>query len=209
MIEMQNVKLQGNLKAPSKAMVMIHGRGANADDILSLSEYFNVDDILYAAPQSENNSWYPYSFLNPVEDNEPYLSKALDLIDSIFAELNEKGISNENIFILGFSQGACLGLEYAARKAQRFFGIAALSGGLIGREINTKNYKSNFFETPIFIGCSDDDPHIPMYRLRETEKILKALKANVNLKIYEGIGHTVIQEEIDIINHILSTNRFS
>jgi predicted esterase len=187
------------------AMIMIHGRGADAQDILSLSDEFNVEGVAYIAPQANNYTWYPYSFLSPVEMNEPGRSSGLSVIDSIVKQLNEYGFTSENIFLLGFSQGACLSLEYAARFPKKITAVFGLSGGLIGEQSELINYNGDLSGTEIFLGCSDIDPHIPLQRVNETEKIFRSLKAKVEKRIYAGMGHTINNDEINFMrNKLLS-----
>jgi len=184
-------------------MIMIHGRGATAEDILSLSAEFNFDGIAYLAPQAKDNTWYPYSFLNPIEMNEPGITSGLALIDSMVDMLLQKGFSSEQIYLLGFSQGACLNLEYAARNPKKFGGVFGLSGGLIGDKVTPRNYLGNLQGTEVFLGCSDVDPHIPLERVDETEEVFKNLRANITKRIYKGMAHTVNWDEIDFVKTLL------
>lgn len=192
------------LGTASHVLMMIHGRGSSAEDIISLSQYLKVDDFTLLAPQATNHTWYPYSFLAPPSQNEPWLSSALDLLNEIVHDLKAKGIVNENIYFLGFSQGACLTLEYVTRNAARYGGIIAFTGGLIGDKIYAENYRDVFSGTPVFIGTSDPDPHVPVERVNATEKILEKMNAVVTKKIYNGMGHTINQDEIDFANKILN-----
>ena len=193
------------LSDASKALILLHGRGGSAEDILSLANYLQVNDFALIAPQATNNTWYPYSFMMPQESNEPWLSSALEVVNNIFDDIIKAGIAAENIYLAGFSQGACLTLEFAARNAQKLGGIIAFSGGLIGQEINRNNYQNDFQQTPIFIGCSDVDPHIPLKRVHESEAILQEMNAMVTAKIYPGMGHTINEDEIKFVNdNILS-----
>ena len=187
------------------AIIMIHGRGATAESILSLASEFTNKEIAYIAPQAFQNSWYPFSFLQPIKSNEPYLSSALSVIDNLVVQLINKNYKTENIFLLGFSQGACLTLEYAARNPKKFGGIFGLSGGLIGPPDTPRNYSGSFNNTTIFLGCSNIDPHIPKERVDETEEVFLKMNASVTKKIYEGMAHTIIQDEIDFINAILNS----
>lgn len=164
------------LQDARKALIMIHGRGANAGDILSLAKYLAVKDYALIAPQATNNTWYPYSFVAPVAQNEPWLSSAMDVIKDVVADVNKQGIANESIYFLGFSQGACLSLEYAARNATRYGGIIAFSGGLIGDAIYSENYTGDFNRTPVFIGSSNPDFHIPVARVYASADILSTLR---------------------------------
>src|SRR3990172_5366238 len=187
------------LDSAKSVMIMIHGRGATAEDILSLSAEFNFDGVAYLAPQAKGNTWYPYSFLSPIEMNKPGITSGLALIDSIVEMLLQKGFSGEQIYLLGFSQGACLSLEYAARNPQKFGGVVGLSGGLIGPTVNSLNYNGNLEETEIFLGCSDVDLHIPLKRVDETEAVFIKLGANLTKRIYEGMAHTINKDEIDFV----------
>lgn len=186
-----------------KVLIMVHGRGAGAEDILSLAAYLNVGEYTLIAPRATGNTWYPYSFLAPRKNNEPWLSSALDVLGGILKEANDSGIRSNNTYFLGFSQGACLTLEFAARNAQRFGGIAAFTGGLIGESINENEYVGDFDMTPVFIGSSDPDPHVPVARVHETTRILKKMNANVNEIIYPGMGHTVSENEIEVVNRTI------
>jgi phospholipase/carboxylesterase len=187
----------------SAVLIMVHGRGGSAEDILTIAQYLNTKDFCLLAPEAVNNTWYPYSFLSPVERNEPWLSSALSVLKGIVEELKGKGISEEKIYFLGFSQGACLTLEFVARNAARFGGVAALTGGLIGEQLNIENYKGDFAGTPVFIGTSDPDPHVPVTRVNESEQILNQMNASVTKKIYKGMGHTISQDEINELNQLI------
>ncbi len=191
------------LETADAAMIMVHGRGATAESILTLANEFNVDGIAYLAPQANMNTWYPYSFLAPIEINEPGITSGLELIDSIVNDLLSKGFSMDKIFLLGFSQGACLSLEYAARNPANFGGVFGLSGGLIGPTGTPRNYKGSFNGSVVFLGCSDVDPHIPIERVDETEKVFLEMNANVTKRIYKGMDHTINQDEINFIKSIL------
>ncbi|MEO8415435.1 MAG: dienelactone hydrolase family protein [Ginsengibacter sp.] len=193
----------GNKINPTKALIMLHGRGSNAEDILSLAGNLHVKDYLLAAPEATNGSWYPQSFLAPPKQNEPWLSSALDLIKTIVAGIQKRGIPKDQIFFTGFSQGACLTLEYVARNAAKYGGVAAFTGGLIGDKIYTENYKGDFTGTPVFIGSSNPDFHIPVRRVYATTNILKNMGGAVTEKIYDNMGHTIIPEEITTVNNII------
>lgn len=191
------------LAEADKAVIMLHGRGAPAEDILSLSAYLDIRDYALLAPQANGNSWYPLSFLTLPQQNEPWLSSALALIQEIVEDLVGKGFTRKSIYFVGFSQGACLTLEFACRHAAGYGGIVAFTGGLIGDQVYTANYGGDFQRTPVFIGTSDPDPHIPVERVYATEKMLSTLNASVSLKVYPGMGHTIIQEEIDAANQFV------
>jgi len=193
------------LEDAKAAMIMIHGRGASAQDILSLAYELDLSDMAYIAPQASGNTWYPHSFLNPLEMNEPGLTSGLAVIDSIVEMILQKGFSYEQIYLLGFSQGACLSLEYAARNPKKFGGVFGLSGGLIGESIIRQNYAGNLDETEVFLGCSNIDPHIPLKRIDETEDIFKTLNANVTKRIYSGMAHTVNEDEMSFVQSIVKT----
>ena len=179
------------------AMILIHGRGASAEDIMELGVYLPHPNLAYLAPQAANHTWYPYSFLSPIEQNEPFLSSALEMIASLVGKIEDAGIPTEKIIIGGFSQGACLSAEFAARHPRRYGGLLLFSGGLIGPPGTLRDYKGSLAGTPVFIGCSDVDFHIPLARVEETAEILTQLGAQVNKKIYPNMGHTIIQDEID------------
>ena len=191
------------LNEAKKALVMAHGRGAFAEDILSLAGYFNVNDYALLAPQAINNTWYPYSFLMPPQQNEPWLSSALDILKQVEADINAAGIQSDNIYFLGFSQGACLMLEFITRHAKKWGGAVAFTGGLIGDKIYNENYSGDFLQTPVFIGSSDPDMHVPVERVQATATILKDMHADVTVKIYPGMGHTISTDEIEKANALI------
>lgn len=191
------------LTRDSTVLIMLHGRGGSAEDILSLASYLDAKDFTLLAPQATNNTWYPYSFLAPPSQNEPWLSSALNLLKELLDELNAKEIHSQNIFFLGFSQGACLTLEFVTRNADRYGGIVAFTGGLIGDKIYNENYKGDFQNTPIFIGTSNPDPHVPVERVYATTNILKDMNAHVTEKVYSNMGHTINQDEIEQANKIV------
>lgn len=200
----KNIITSGKPISEAKSvLIMIHGRGATAGDIISLSQYFSMEDFAVLAPQATNQTWYPYSFLSPPRQNEPWLTSAMHVLKEIVRELNDKQISSDNIFFLGFSQGACLMLEFVTRNAVKYGGVVAFTGGLIGDKIYKENYKGDFRNTPVFIGTSDPDPHVPVERVRETSSILKNMNADLNLKIYKNMGHTISQDEIDEANSFI------
>jgi phospholipase/carboxylesterase len=192
-----------SLDDADKALILIHGRGASARDILGLAYNLNVEDYALIAPQATNSTWYPYSFLAEPPNNEPWLSSALSLIDEIINELNESGIPDEHIFFAGFSQGACLALEYVTRNARKWGGVAAFTGGLIGDKIYQANYNGDFQQTPVFIGSSNPDAHVPVVRVQQTTELMKSLNAQVTERIYPNIGHTIIDDEIREANRLV------
>lgn len=186
-------------------MIMIHGRGASAESIITLSNEFDTGNIHYRAPQADQFTWYPYSFLQPTKQNEPGLSSGLQLIFDMISDLENEGIAKENILLLGFSQGACLSTEFVARHPGKYGGLIALSGGLIGDSIKKENYDGDLENTPYFVGCSNVDPHIPVERVDDSVEVLQNLGADITKKIYPGMGHTVNQDEIDHIKKIISS----
>jgi phospholipase/carboxylesterase len=195
-----------SLKEANKALIMIHGRGASAEDILSLGEYLSINDYALVAPQATNNTWYPFSFLMPLQQNEPWLSSALELLNEIVTDINNEGITSDHIYFTGFSQGACLTLEFVTRNAKKFGGITAFTGGLIGDKIYSQNYKGNFESTPVFIGTSNPDPHVPIERVYATENIMRSMHADVTVKVYENMGHTINNDEIQNANKLIFKN---
>ncbi|SRR5258706_3641506 len=200
----KNIVAAGNdLTATTKVLIMLHGRGASAEDILSFASHLHVSDFSLFAPQATNNTWYPYSFLAPPSQNEPWLSSALKLLRELVDDIRSKGVSTDNIYFLGFSQGACLTLEFVTRNAARYGGVVALTGGLIGDKIYSENYKGDFQNTPVFIGTGNPDPHVPVERVYATTNILKNMNAVVTEKIYVGMGHTINQDEIDYANKLV------
>src|SRR5687767_1591417 len=185
------------------AVVLLHGRGDSAAGILGLADEFDVPDITWIVPNAAGNSWYPYSFLSPIERNEPYLSSALHLVDSLVETLVAEGMSHARIVLMGFSQGACLSQEFAARNARRYGAIIGLSGGLIGAPGTPREYTGGFEETPVFLGCSDVDPHIPVERVRESAELFRRMGASVDERIYPRMGHTINADEIQAATAIL------
>ena len=184
--------------------ILLHGRGASAEDILGLASDLRLTDVAYLAPQAAGNTWYPYSFLTPMDKNEPSLSSALGTVAALVAHLGERGISPDRVALMGFSQGACLALEYAARHARRYACVAALSGGLIGPPGTPRDYAGSFDGTSIFLGCSDIDPHIPLERVKESAEVCRKMGATVDERIYPGMGHTVNVDEMTAVREILS-----
>ncbi len=192
-----------SLKTARAAMLMVHGRGAHAEDILTLADRLAQPGFAYLAPQAANNTWYPNRFLAPLETNEPWLTSALQLLGRTLAEILEAGIPYERVMLLGFSQGACLTLEFAARNARRFGGVAGLTGGLIGPEVKPKGYSGSLAGTPVFLGCSDADIHIPRQRVEETARVLQALGGEVTERLYANLDHSVNDDEIDFVRGMM------
>jgi len=185
------------------AAILLHGRGASARGMLSLADELDVSGVAYRAPQAARRSWYPQSFMVPIEKNEPDLSAALRLIDDLIEQLCETSLTEEQIVLLGFSQGACLATEYTARNPQRYAGVVGLSGGLIGPEDAIFDYDGTLDGTPVFLGCSDQDPYIPLERVEETAEVFRRLGAKVTKRIYEGMGHTTNEDELDHVRALL------
>jgi phospholipase/carboxylesterase len=181
------------------AVLMVHGRGASARDILTLATELALDDLAYLAPQAAGSTWYPYPFMQPIESNEPFLSSALARVAEALAHIAAAGIPPERTGLLGFSQGACLTTEFVARNARRYGGVAGLSGGLIGPEGTPRDYAGSLDGTPVFLGCSDVDPHIPKARVSETADVLRRLGAQVDLRLYPNMGHMVNEDELGAV----------
>lgn len=191
------------LEEAAGAVVMIHGRGDSAQGILQLADVIKRPGLAFVAPQATNNTWYPHSFLMPTERNEPWLSSALAAVAGVVDEVMAADLATERIVLLGFSQGACLASEFAARNAGRFGGVVALSGGLIGPEGTSRDYSGSLAGTPVFFGCSDIDPHIPVERVHESARVMAGLDGEVDERIYPGMGHTVNRDEIDFVRDLL------
>lgn len=185
-----------------KALIMIHGRGASAESIIPLSNYLHLNEVAIFAPQAEKHSWYPMSFIEPVEMNQPALDTALQVIDDLVSDITAAGIARDQIYFLGFSQGACLTLEYVTRNAARYGGIIAFTGGLIGEQLQMENYSGDFEQTPVLITTGDPDMHVPLARVKETGNIMDKMNAQINVTAYPRKQHTVTNEEIDLANSI-------
>lgn len=186
--------------------ILIHGRGASAADILGLAHEFALPDVAYLAPEAAGHTWYPYSFLTEMNRNEPGLSSALLVIEDLIQHFAQQGLPAERVALIGFSQGACLTLEFAARHARRYAAIAGFSGGVIGPPGTPRDYPGSFDGTPAFIGCSDVDPHIPVERVRESAELFRKMGAAVDERIYPGMGHTINQAEIDAVRLLLAAS---
>jgi phospholipase/carboxylesterase len=185
------------------AAICLHGRGASAEDILGLAGELRASNVAYLAPEAAGNSWYPYSFLSPLAQNEPGLTSALGVIARLLEELGAEGVAPDRVVLLGFSQGACLAQEFAARNARRYAGIAGLSGGLIGPPGTPRTYPGAFDGTPVFLGCSDVDAHIPVERVHESAEVFRRMGANVDERIYPRMGHTVNRDELAAVEAML------
>lgn len=185
------------------AMLMIHGRGARAEDILSLADQFAQPGFAYLAPQATGNTWYPNRFLVPLEENEPWLSSALELVGDVIGQIVAAGIPAEPTILLGFSQGACLTLEFAARNARRYGGVVGLSGALIGPDDTPRDYPGSLAGTLVFLGCSDVDFHVPRQRVDETAAVMREMGGNVTERLYPNMDHTINQDEIDFVRSMM------
>lgn len=198
---MSNIKAAGKpLGQAKKAAIMIHGRGASAASILSLEKYLNFEDFTLLAPQAEGNTWYPYSFMAPDLQNRTALESSISILEKCWEELIDAGLEPENIVLIGFSQGACLSLEFASRNAQKLGGVIAFTGGLIGESLDPKKYQGDFQQTPIFIGSSNRDFHVPAARIKESAELMTKMGANVKVMLFDDPEHTIRQEEIDWVN---------
>jgi predicted esterase len=184
-------------------MVMLHGRGASAQDILTLADPLDEPGFAFIAPQAAGNTWYPYSFLSPLEKNEPWLSSALEMIGNLLARLEDKDFPAEKVILMGFSQGACLALEFAVRNARRYRGLVGLSGGLIGPQGMQRSYTGSLESTPVFMGCSEADPHIPKDRFLESAAVLEELGGKVSARLYPDLGHEVNLDELEQVRAVM------
>ncbi len=192
------------LDSATAAMILVHGRGASAEDILFTIGGLHRPGFTFLAPQAAANSWYPFAFTEPIERNEPWLSSALARLAGVL-ETVEAAIPASRVILLGFSQGACLTLEFAARNARRFGGLVGLSGGLIGPEGAPRDYPGSLAGTPVLLGCSDVDPHIPAGRVTASGEVLRRLHGEVDVRIYPGMGHEVNQDELGFVRDLMAT----
>jgi phospholipase/carboxylesterase len=192
------------LEAADAAVLMLHGRGATPGSVLALAREFDAPGVAYLAPAAARRTWYPNPFTAPTETNQPHLGSALAALDDRLAAVEDTGVPTERTVLLGFSQGACLATEFAARNPRRYGGIAALSGGLIGPEVSPADYAGDLAGTPAFVGCSDTDPHIPLERVEATSGILEDLGAEVTERIYPGMAHTINAEEVEHVGEMIA-----
>ena len=200
----QPIRMAGESVSRARAaLLMLHGRGARAEDMLSLVTELDQPGFAYIAPQAAGDTWYPDRFLAPLERNEPWLSSAFAFVRAVLEEVTRAGIPYEQVILLGFSQGACLALEFAARNARRYGGVVGWSGALIGPEDAPREYKGSLAGTPVFLGCSDVDFHVPKERVHDTRQVLTRLGANVTERLYPGMGHTVNQDELDFVRGMM------
>jgi phospholipase/carboxylesterase len=188
------------LNQAKKAAILIHGRGATAESILSLRSVLKLDSYAVLAPEAIQMSWYPFSFMAPDQKNQPALQNSLEIIQQTWNQLTDAGISPENILLIGFSQGACLSLEFAARNAKKLGGVIAFTGGLIGEILDPAKYKGDFANTPIFIGSSEMDFHVPLPRIQDSIEILEKMGANISFLFFKDADHTIRKEEIEWVN---------
>lgn len=201
----QPVRAAGVPLTEARAVVVLaHGRGADAQDILGLAEHFAVPGVAYLAPEAAGGAWYPARFLAPLAHNQPWLDSALAAFDATLRSVRAAGVPDERIVLGGFSQGACLALEYAARNATRYGGVLALAGGLIGPDGHVRSDTGSFAGTPVFIGVGDLDAHIPVARAQHAAEVLMALGAEVDLRVYPRVPHTVVPDEIDAVRALLT-----
>jgi phospholipase/carboxylesterase len=204
---MSNYSTAGTpVKEAKKAIIMLHGRGSDAADIIGLAEHLQLSETAIFAPQAKHNSWYPNSFIAPVASNQPYLDNDLSQIKQLVAEITAEHIPLDQLYFLGFSQGACLCLEYVARNANLYGGVMAFTGGLIGQELLLSNYTGNFKGTPVLITTGDPDVHVPLSRVQETVEILTGMDADVTLKVYKGRQHTIQMLEIELARQLILKN---
>lgn len=191
-----------SLPKASKALVLLHGRGSSANDIISLADHFCDQNFYIAAPQATNNTWYPYSFMEEEEKNQPWLNSAIEVVNKLIDDIL-KYIKSTSIYIIGFSQGACLTLEVVSIQAQTFAGVAAFTGGLIGKSIRKEKYKGHFSGTPVFIGNSDIDPHVPLLRSQQSKQIMEDMGAVVSLQVYPNMPHIISPAEINYVKRLM------
>jgi len=204
----QPVLRKGPASAQARiAVVLVHGRGDSAAGILGLVDEFPQTDVTWVAPQAAGHTWYPFSFLSPMEQNEPGLSSALGVIGSLVQMLEADGVPADRVVLMGFSQGACLAQEFAARHARRYAGVVGLSGGVIGPSGTPRTYPGSFDGTPVFLGCSDMDPHIPLERVNESADVFRRMGADVDARMYPRMGHTVNADEIAAVSILLDRDQ--
>ncbi|WP_276274142.1 alpha/beta hydrolase [Haloarcula litorea] len=192
------------LDAAEAALVLVHGRGSTAGSIVQMADEFHRHGVAYFAPQAARNTWYPNRFTAPVESNEPGRSSGLEAIDDAVSEANDAGIPTERVIVLGFSQGACLACEYVARNPRSYGGLAVLSGGLIGESIDRGDYQGDLKGTPVFLGCSDVDPHIPEERVHQSAEVFQQLDGTVVKRLYEGMSHSINQDEREYVSGMVA-----
>jgi len=195
------------LAEASYALVLVHGRGGNADGMLPIARTGGATDAALIAPRAVGGTWYPKRFLDPMASNEPYLTSALASVSRAVASVIDAGIPPHRIILVGFSQGACLTLEFAARNAQRYGGVAALAGALVGDDADVRQDAGDFAGTPILLACGDQDDHIPEAKVRKAATMLAAQGATVDMRIYPGITHTIVGDQIEALRVMVDTVR--
>jgi phospholipase/carboxylesterase len=197
--------LQGGreLDSAAAAVILVHGRGASAADILGFAEEFDVPELAYLAPDAAGHTWYPYSFMAPIEQNQPWLDSALGLLAKAIEHATAAGITKNRVVFVGFSQGACLATEFVARNATHYGGLVAFTGGLIGPEGTRFEYSGKLSGTPCFLGAGDPDPHVPWNRVEESASVLSGLGGSVTLRRYPGLPHTINRDELERAKSIL------
>ena len=189
--------------AAQAVVVALHGRGATAQGVVNLAEPLYRHGVTFVAPQAARSRWFPHAAFGPLERNRPHLSSALDAVDRVFDDIEEWGVPTERVVLFGFSQGACLTCEYAARNPRRYGGVVALSGGLLGPADAHREYEGSLDGAPVFLGCGDGDGHAPIERVRETAATFRSLDGDVTERIYEGVGHEVTADEFAFVNSLL------
>lgn len=191
------------LEQADAALIVVHGRGATPESILALAKMLRTPQFALLAPTAAQRTWYPHSFLAPIEQNEPHLSSALGQLGALVERAIQKGVGAERVMLLGFSQGACLTAEFIARNPRRYAGVAALTGGLIGPEGTPRDYPGSLDGTPVFLGTSDPDPHVPKTRVDETAEVLTKLGARLTKRVYPGMAHTINDDELDHVQQMI------
>lgn len=192
------------LEVAEAALVLVHGRGARAQNFVQMADEFHQHGVAYLAPQAARNTWYPNAFTAPIESNEPERSSGLQAIDNAVSEATDSGLPSDRVMILGFSQGACLASEYVAHTPRRYGGLAVLSGGLMGRSVDLAEYDGDLESTPVFFGCSDDDPYIPERRVHASSAIFEQLNGDVTKRLYEGLGHGINRDERESVSEMVA-----
>lgn len=191
------------LQGAKRGVILLHGRGSSPEDILLIARELPTGDTHYLAPEAAGETWYPQSFMAPQPANQPWLGSALNKVKALLEHLREGGLPPDRVALIGFSQGGCLALEYCTRNPARYGFIAGLSAGLIGETIQQDSYRGSLQGTPVFLGCSDRDPHVPLDRVQQTGIVLDRLGAEVDVRLYPGMGHSINQDELQVIHELL------
>lgn len=200
----QVLRAGASVESASSAVIAVHGRGASATDIIGLARAIDLPGVAWLAPDAASHTWYPYSFLMPIEQNQPFLDSAISVVGGLLQHLEDNGIPAENAVLLGFSQGACLVSEFVARYPRRYGGLAVFSGGLIGETVDPGRYAGSLAGTPVFGGCSDTDPHIPLERFEVTGQVLAQLGGRVDFRVYPGMDHTINLDELSAARALIA-----